>query len=151
MYDDTCLKVMGLHERSSLSPEDVSVIASLDSAHSAGVWWGLTEDSAVCVVSQAQQPLNGGCVGDRVSRQRTQRRWAVALAPMRTRISCCLLSGMFKQPLTGGGLIHRVTQQRTQRRWVTNGSINVGRWPGQCCMQATQLPSLMMLAVLEGS
>jgi hypothetical protein len=36
MYDDTCLKVMGLHERSSLSPEDVSVIASLDSAHSAG-------------------------------------------------------------------------------------------------------------------
>jgi len=36
MYDDTCLKVMGLHERSSLSPEDVSVIASLDSAHTAG-------------------------------------------------------------------------------------------------------------------
>uniref|UniRef100_A0A383VV95 Uncharacterized protein n=1 Tax=Tetradesmus obliquus TaxID=3088 RepID=A0A383VV95_TETOB len=36
MYDDTCLKVMGLHERSSLSPEDVSVIASLDSAHNAG-------------------------------------------------------------------------------------------------------------------
>jgi hypothetical protein len=36
MYDDTTLKVMGLHERSSLSPEDVSVIASLDSAHNAG-------------------------------------------------------------------------------------------------------------------
>lgn len=36
MYDDTTLKVMCLHERSSLSPEDVSVIASLDSAHDAG-------------------------------------------------------------------------------------------------------------------
>lgn len=36
MYDDTVLKVMSMHERKSLSPEDVSVIASLDSAHDAG-------------------------------------------------------------------------------------------------------------------
>jgi hypothetical protein len=36
MYDDTVLKVMAIHERKSLAPEDVSVIASLDSAHDAG-------------------------------------------------------------------------------------------------------------------
>lgn len=33
MYDDTVLKVMAIHERKSLAPEDVSVIASLDTAH----------------------------------------------------------------------------------------------------------------------
>eukprot|EP00882_Tetradesmus_deserticola_P000474 GHRQ01000520.1.p1 GENE.GHRQ01000520.1~~GHRQ01000520.1.p1 ORF type:complete len:371 (+),score=163.02 GHRQ01000520.1:352-1464(+) len=36
MYDDTCLKVMALAERSSLSPDDVAGLASLDSTHRAG-------------------------------------------------------------------------------------------------------------------
>lgn len=35
MYDDTVLKVMGIHERNSLAPDDVSAIASMDSAHTA--------------------------------------------------------------------------------------------------------------------
>jgi hypothetical protein len=35
MYDDTVLKVMRIHERNSLAPDDISGIASLDSAHSA--------------------------------------------------------------------------------------------------------------------
>ena len=49
MYDDTCLKVMGLHERCSLSPEDVSAIASLDSAHTAGRGREAHEAAAVWV------------------------------------------------------------------------------------------------------
>jgi hypothetical protein len=35
MYDDTTLKVMGIHERNSLAPDDVSAVASMDSAHMA--------------------------------------------------------------------------------------------------------------------
>lgn len=34
LYDDTVLRVMGIHERGQLTPEDVSCIASVDSAHS---------------------------------------------------------------------------------------------------------------------
>jgi len=33
MYDDTTLKVMGIHERNSLAPDDVSAVVSMDSAH----------------------------------------------------------------------------------------------------------------------
>jgi hypothetical protein len=35
MYDDTTLKVMGIHERTSLAPDDVSAVASMDTAHMA--------------------------------------------------------------------------------------------------------------------
>jgi hypothetical protein len=35
MYDDTTLKVMGIHERNSLAPDDVSAVASMDTAHMA--------------------------------------------------------------------------------------------------------------------
>lgn len=35
MYDDTVLKVMRIHERNSLAPDDVSAVASMDSAHMA--------------------------------------------------------------------------------------------------------------------
>lgn len=37
MFDDTALKVMGIHERNSLAPDDVSSLASLDTAHSLAV------------------------------------------------------------------------------------------------------------------
>jgi hypothetical protein len=33
LYDDTVLRVMGIHERGQLTPEDVTCIASLDAAH----------------------------------------------------------------------------------------------------------------------
>lgn len=33
MYDDTVLKIMGIHERNSLAPDDLAPVASVDSAH----------------------------------------------------------------------------------------------------------------------
>ena len=33
LYDDTCLRVMGIHERGQLAPSDVACIASIDTAH----------------------------------------------------------------------------------------------------------------------
>jgi hypothetical protein len=33
LYDDTVLRVMGIHERGQLAPSDVACIASIDTAH----------------------------------------------------------------------------------------------------------------------
>lgn len=101
MYDDTCLKVMGLHERSSLSPEDVSVIASLDSAHNAGraaskamntkmISAKYRHQEPIGSIALAQQPFPRGCFCNRIPGQRAKRRWVLTWHMLSWRIAGAL-------------------------------------------------------------